>query len=140
MKGEDNNHLRVEAMKFWKILRSLIEETLPEWQDKYLSYKDLKQHLRLFYPKDDDHNPPAKRCRLDLDLHVSPDAPDCLPELSKDYFVRLLEDEVEKFNGFFAEKEEVYVIRLKVLYSFCSNLLNFFVEYGNLGIFSELRI
>ncbi|XP_041022753.1 SPX domain-containing protein 2-like [Juglans microcarpa x Juglans regia] len=102
-------------MKFWKILSSLIGETLPEWRDKYLSYKDLKKYLNRFYPKDDPNNPPAKRRRLDLDLYVSSDAPVCLPELSKDYFLRLLEDEVEKFNGFFVDKEEDYIIRVKEL-------------------------
>lgn len=29
-------------------------------------------------------------------------------------FVKLLEDELEKFNSFFVEKEEEYIIRLKV--------------------------
>ncbi|KAG6698252.1 hypothetical protein I3843_08G012100 [Carya illinoinensis] len=112
--AEEKNLVR-GVMKFWKILSSLIGETLPEWRDKYLSYKDLKKYLKRFYPKDDSGNPPAKRRRLDLDWYVSSDSPDCLPELSKDYFVRLLEGEVEKFNGFFVEKEEDYIIRLKEL-------------------------
>ncbi|CAN1828331.1 SPX domain-containing protein 1 [Linum perenne] len=30
-------------MKFWKSLSILIEDTLPEWRDKFLSYKDLKK-------------------------------------------------------------------------------------------------
>lgn len=103
-------------MKFWKILNSLIEETLPEWRDKFLSYKELKKQLKLIYPKDDDtHKMPDKRPRLDSDLNL--DAPYCPSELSKevDDFVRLLEDEIDKFNGFFVEKEEEYVIRWKVL-------------------------
>ncbi|XP_018822225.1 SPX domain-containing protein 1-like [Juglans microcarpa x Juglans regia] len=103
-------------MKFWKILNSLIEETLPEWRDKFLSYKDLKKQLKLIYPKDDDtHKMPDKRPRLDSDPNV--DASYCPPELSKevDDFVRLLEDEIDKFNGFFVDKEEEYVIRWKEL-------------------------
>ncbi|KAG6649588.1 SPX domain-containing protein 1-like [Carya illinoinensis] len=103
-------------MKFWKILNSLIEETLPDWRDKFLSYKDLKKQLKLIYPKDDDtHKMPDKRPRLDSDPNV--DASYCPPELSKevDDFVRLLEDEIEKFNGFFVDKEEEYVIRWKEL-------------------------
>ncbi|KAF5456723.1 hypothetical protein F2P56_026170, partial [Juglans regia] len=104
------------TMKFWKILNSLIEETLPEWRDKFLSYKDLKKQLKLIYPKDDDtHKMPDKRPRLDSDPNV--DASYCPPELSKevDDFVRLLEDEIDKFNGFFVDKEEEYVIRWKEL-------------------------
>ncbi|ONK73370.1 uncharacterized protein A4U43_C04F30610 [Asparagus officinalis] len=34
-------------MKFGKSLSSQIEETLPKWQDKFLSYKDLKKKLKL---------------------------------------------------------------------------------------------
>lgn len=30
-------------------------------------------------------------------------------------FLKLLEDELEKFNAFFVEKEEEYIIRLKVI-------------------------
>lgn len=30
-------------------------------------------------------------------------------------FIELLEGEIEKFNGFFVEKEEEYIIRLKVI-------------------------
>lgn len=34
-------------MKFGKRLQSQLEETLPEWRDKYLSYKQLKKRLKL---------------------------------------------------------------------------------------------
>ncbi|NP_001234034.2 IDS4-like protein [Solanum lycopersicum] len=89
-------------MKFWKILKSHIEETLPEWQDKFLSYKDLKKELKLIYPQDDR---PIKKQRLNND------------ELAKEVndFVKLLEEEIDKFNTFFVEKEEDYIIHLKVL-------------------------
>ena len=33
-------------MKFGKQLQSQIEETLLEWQDKFLSYKDLKKLVK----------------------------------------------------------------------------------------------
>lgn len=32
-------------MKFGKSLSNQIEETLPEWRDKFLSYKELKKRL-----------------------------------------------------------------------------------------------
>ncbi|CBI21037.3 unnamed protein product, partial [Vitis vinifera] len=96
-------------MKFWKSLSNLIEETLPAWRDKFLSYKDLKKQLKLIYPKADDAHP-NKRARSD---GGGGEASDVTKEVTD--FVRLLEDEIEKFNIFFVEKEEEYVIKLKEL-------------------------
>ncbi|XP_059461350.1 SPX domain-containing protein 1-like [Corylus avellana] len=98
-------------MKFWKILSSLIEETLPEWRDKFLSYKDLKKQLKLIYPKEEEEEHRNKRRRLDPES----DGPDCAPSREVVDFVRLLEVEIDKFNAFFVDKEEEYVIRLKEL-------------------------
>lgn len=33
-------------MKFGKRLRDLLEDSLPEWQDKFLAYKELKKKLK----------------------------------------------------------------------------------------------
>ncbi|XP_034684654.1 SPX domain-containing protein 1-like [Vitis riparia] len=96
-------------MKFWKSLSNLIEETLPAWRDKFLSYKDLKKQLKLIYPKADDAHP-NKRARSD---GGGGEVSDVTKEVTD--FVRLLEDEIEKFNIFFVEKEEEYVIKLKEL-------------------------
>ena len=95
-------------MKFWKSLSNLMEETLPDWRDKFLSYKDLKKQLKLIYPKEGD-KPLNKRPRLDDDQMDS-------GEVEKEVidFVRVLEDEMEKFNSFIVEKEEDYVIKWKV--------------------------
>ncbi|PRQ46369.1 putative SPX domain-containing protein [Rosa chinensis] len=92
-------------MKFGKSLSSQIDETLPEWRDKFLSYKELKKRLKLIEPKGggDSSTRPAKRPRLDGDDMSS-------EEIN---FIQLLEDELEKFNSFFVEKEEEYIIRLK---------------------------
>lgn len=105
-------------MKFSKSLGILIEEALPEWRDKFLSYKDLKKQLKLIYPKDGD-NPPNKRPRLADDRTEGGDIAGEGgegAEVSKEVtdFVKLLENEMEKFNAFFEEKEEEYVIRWKV--------------------------
>ncbi|CAK7353668.1 unnamed protein product [Dovyalis caffra] len=96
-------------MKFWKSLSNLIEETLPDWRDKFLSYKDLKKQLKSIYPKDGD-KPLNKRPRLDDDQMDS-------GEVEKEVidFVRVLEDEMEKFNAFIVEKEEDSVIKWKEL-------------------------
>lgn len=95
-----------------------IEETLPEWRDKFLSYKDLKKRLKLIVPKNNNSNNnvngggdescndrPIKRQRIDGEEAMTKEEVD---------FLRLLEDELEKFNTFFVEKEEEYIITLKV--------------------------
>ncbi|XP_022754499.1 SPX domain-containing protein 1-like isoform X2 [Durio zibethinus] len=103
-------------MKFSKSLSILIEEALPDWKDKFLSYKDLKKQLKLIYPKDGSKKQPNKRPRLD-----STDGGDggCKEEseVSKEVmdFISLLEVEIEKFNAFFVEKEEDYVIKWREL-------------------------
>ncbi|KAI4380660.1 hypothetical protein MLD38_006827 [Melastoma candidum] len=71
-------------MKFGKCLSNQIEQTFPEWRDKFISYKDLKKRLN------------SIAC-------------------DESEFVGLLEAEVEKFNSFFLEKEEDYIIHLKIL-------------------------
>ncbi|KAI3802994.1 hypothetical protein L1987_31141 [Smallanthus sonchifolius] len=101
-------------MKFGKSLSNQIGETLPEWRDKFLSYKELKKRLKLIKPQDkssDDCNRPAKRTRISDDDSTAT----ARGELSKEEidFVQLLEQEVEKFNSFFVEKEEEYIIKLK---------------------------
>ncbi|KAK3043724.1 hypothetical protein RJ639_001920 [Escallonia herrerae] len=111
-------------MKFWKSLNNLIEETLPGWQDKFLSYKDLKKQLKLIFPKDGVDSRPSKRPRFsgggggggggggeggageEEEVAVTKEVID---------FVKLLEAEIEKFNAFFVDKEEGYMIRLEVL-------------------------
>ncbi|KAA3477639.1 SPX domain-containing protein 2-like [Gossypium australe] len=100
-------------MKFCKSLSILIEEALPDWRDKFLPYKDLKKQLKLIYPKDGSEKQPHKRPRLDsLDGGDGEES-----EVSKEVmdFVLLLENEVEKFNTFFVEKEEDYVIKWREL-------------------------
>ncbi|XP_061376400.1 SPX domain-containing protein 2-like isoform X1 [Gastrolobium bilobum] len=94
-------------MKFWKILSNQIEQTLPDWRDKFLSYKDLKKQLKLITPKPKD--PSSKRRRLD-------DA-EAEGEVTKEVndFLKLLELEIDKFNAFFVENEEEYIIKWKEL-------------------------
>ncbi|XP_057508345.1 SPX domain-containing protein 1-like [Actinidia eriantha] len=100
-------------MKFGKSLSNQIEETLPEWRDKFLSYKELKKRLKLIEPRGGE-NRAAKRPRMAT-------AGDCTEgggeEMTKEEndFIELLEAELEKFNAFFVEKEEDYIIRLKDL-------------------------
>ena len=98
-------------MKFWKILSYLILQTLPDWRDKFLSYKDLKKQLKLIYPINGDHDSskPLKRPKLTTEDQNSDSV---LNEVNN--FIALLEAEIDKFNTFVVEKEEEYVIRWKV--------------------------
>ncbi|WOL09387.1 SPX domain-containing protein 5 [Canna indica] len=77
-------------MKFGKRLKKHIEETLPEWRDKFLSYKDLKKLVRL----------------------ISSGQPSSVVEAA---FIQLLDAEIDKFNAFFVEQEEEFIIRQKEL-------------------------
>ncbi|KAF7112770.1 hypothetical protein RHSIM_RhsimUnG0194200 [Rhododendron simsii] len=104
-------------MKFGKSLSNQIEETLPEWRDKFLSYKDLKKRLKLIEPKaagDAADIRAAKRPRLDC-IEGGREAAAGEMTLEESDFMELLEAELEKFNWFFVEKEEEYIIRLKDL-------------------------
>lgn len=74
-------------MKFGKRLKKQIQETLPEWCDKFLSYKDLKKLLRII----------------------------CEDGKTEAEFIHLLHAEIDKFNAFFVEKEEDFIIRQKEL-------------------------
>ncbi|XP_057468217.1 SPX domain-containing protein 1-like [Actinidia eriantha] len=108
-------------MKFSKNLSNLIEQTLPDWRDQFLSYKDLKKQLKLIYPKDGGPSTsgpyrPNKRPRLDGDAAAEEmEREEAVVAKEVIDFVRLLEDEIDKFNAFFVDKEEEYIIRLKVL-------------------------
>lgn len=108
-------------MKFGKRLSVQVEETIPEWRDKFLSYKDLKKRLKLIFPRSGGGHAGAgggergcKRARLAGEDGAGAAG---VTEEEAD-FIRLLEDEIDKFNSFFVEKEEEYIIRLKVLLPF----------------------
>ncbi|CAA6666407.1 unnamed protein product [Spirodela intermedia] len=122
-------------MKFGKRLSNQIEETLPEWRDKFLSYKDLKKRLKLIEPSSTaggvsgrDGLPPSKRPRLaptdgavaeDVSKGGDPAASalgnNAAMTAEEEGFMRLLEAELDKFNTFFVEQEEEYIIRQKEL-------------------------
>lgn len=102
------------AMKFGKNLSSQIEETLPEWRDKFLSYKDLKRRLKLISGAER----PTKRAKVADEVAAGDNAPSSTAE--EEEFMSLLEAELDKFNTFFVEKEEEYIIRQKVCGFSCS--------------------
>ncbi|XP_075510877.1 SPX domain-containing protein 4 [Primulina tabacum] len=93
-------------MKFGKEFRIHLEETLPEWRDKYLCYKLLKKLLK---------NIPEPAA-----VTLPPTGPDGaaeappLPQL-QEWFVGILNEELEKFNDFYVDKEEDFIIRFQAL-------------------------
>ncbi|XP_031474896.1 SPX domain-containing protein 3-like [Nymphaea colorata] len=94
-------------MKFGKRLKRQIEETLPEWRDKFVSYKDLKKRVRLICTtleeEANSNGPASSGC---ASTRVSEE---------EEEFIFLLNAEIEKFNAFFMEQEEEFVIRQKEL-------------------------
>ncbi|PIN10754.1 Protein involved in vacuolar polyphosphate accumulation, contains SPX domain [Handroanthus impetiginosus] len=81
-------------MKFGKRLKEQVEQSLPEWRDYFLSYKELKQLVKQISLA-----PPTLNGSLEAEAE----------------FVYLLNCEMEKFNTFFMEQEEDFVIRHQVL-------------------------
>lgn len=79
-------------MKFGKRLKKQVQESLPEWRDKFLAYKRLKRLVRLVSAAGS--SPRRRR-----------------GSAAEDTFVRLLDAEVDRFNAFFLEREEDFVIR-----------------------------
>uniref|UniRef100_A0A5B7BXU6 Putative SPX domain-containing protein 3 n=1 Tax=Davidia involucrata TaxID=16924 RepID=A0A5B7BXU6_DAVIN len=88
-------------MKFGKRLKQQIQETLPGWRDKFLSYKDLKKLVRLISSA-----PPMLNGSLEAE------------------FVYLLNNEIEKFNAFFMEQEEDFIIHHKELQQRIQRVIN----------------
>ncbi|XP_073026285.1 SPX domain-containing protein 3-like [Primulina eburnea] len=80
-------------MKFGKRLKQQIEQSLPGWRDYFLSYKDLKKLVRLISSA----SPPLECGKAEAE------------------FVCLLNDEIDKFNSFFMEQEEDFIIHHKEL-------------------------
>ncbi|OVA07787.1 SPX [Macleaya cordata] len=101
-------------MKFGKSLSNQIEETLPEWGDKFLSYKELKKRLKLIDPKVGERSNKRPRSVDEVITIVGEEEMKGMSREELD-FIRLLEAELEKFNWFFVDKEEEYIIRLKEL-------------------------
>ncbi|KAI4320421.1 hypothetical protein MLD38_033904 [Melastoma candidum] len=89
-------------MKFGKEFTTHLEETLPEWRDKFLCYKPLKKLLKQV---------PSSAGN---DLDAVGDGPP-VRDRRPDWFVRLLIVELEKFNDFYVDKEEEFVIRFQEL-------------------------
>ncbi|KAI3677340.1 hypothetical protein L1987_86965 [Smallanthus sonchifolius] len=71
----------------------------PDWRDKFLCYKDLKKQLKRIYSRDGGSN---KRMKLTDEKEI-------------DTFVQLCHEQIAKFNNFVLDKQEWYIIIIKVL-------------------------
>ncbi|KAL9251493.1 SPX domain-containing protein [Drosera capensis] len=91
-------------MKFGREFRTHLEETLPEWRDKFLCYKPLKKLIK--HTTIDDEN--AFEGKDEAAGSIS------LVQF-EEWFVRILNEELEKFNDFYVDKEEEFVIRFQEL-------------------------
>uniref|UniRef100_A0ACD5XM57 Uncharacterized protein n=1 Tax=Avena sativa TaxID=4498 RepID=A0ACD5XM57_AVESA len=79
-------------MKFGKRLKKQIEESLPEWRGQFLSYKELKRRV-----------------------NAVPSPSLAAAATAEAEFLALLDAEVDKFNAFFLEQEEEFIIRQREL-------------------------
>jgi SPX domain protein involved in polyphosphate accumulation len=91
-------------MKFGKRLKKQVEESLPEWRDKFLAYKRLKRLVRLVSATASSSSSSSPRRR---------------GSAAEAAFLRLLDAEVDRFNAFFLEREEDFVIRHRARSTFC---------------------
>ncbi|KAJ8750067.1 hypothetical protein K2173_013982 [Erythroxylum novogranatense] len=104
-------------MKFGKEFKTHLEETLPEWRDKFLCYKPLKKLLKHYPCSTADtflFRPVNHPAHADDSVVGDGRGAGSLVEL-QEWFVRILNEELEKFNDFYVDKEEDFVIRLQEL-------------------------
>ncbi|KAL0429058.1 UNVERIFIED_CONTAM: SPX domain-containing protein 3 [Sesamum radiatum] len=97
-------------MKFGKRLKQQIEQSLPGWQDNFLSYKELKKLLRRLISSSSSSSSSSEYCGGNSKAEAE--------------FVYLLNNEMEKFNAFFLEQEEDFVIRHKELTQRIERVIN----------------
>ncbi|KAH9615972.1 hypothetical protein KSS87_023243 [Heliosperma pusillum] len=104
-------------MKFGKEFRIHLEETLPEWKDKFLSYKPLKKLLKHFHNNTNNNNININNNAVNNygSGSSSSSGRKMTVEEFQVWFVRLLNEELDKFNDFYVEKEEDFVIRFQEL-------------------------
>ncbi|KAJ9173259.1 hypothetical protein P3X46_016415 [Hevea brasiliensis] len=124
-------------MKFGKDFKTHLEETLPEWRDKFLCYKPLKKLLKQFPATSDvsltlrptfllqqfsplpnvvasSASPPVD-APASVHHHHPESATDSSLVLLQEWFIRILNEELDKFNDFFVDKEEEFIIRFQEL-------------------------
>ncbi|RWW08979.1 hypothetical protein GW17_00027557 [Ensete ventricosum] len=92
-------------MKFGKDFRRYLEQTLPEWRDKFLPYKLLKKLIKHLPRPPQAEGPPRPTGGAARPLAAVLDA----------WFAAVLNEQLKKFNDFFIDKEEDFVIWSQVI-------------------------
>ncbi|KAK3278672.1 SPX domain-containing protein [Cymbomonas tetramitiformis] len=96
-------------MKFGKNLQLAMMESLPEYRDKFLSYKQLKKILKSVPPASERPTQSSERDE------TGSERPSAKPSDEERHFIVLLNEDLQTFNNFFMEKEEEYVMQLASL-------------------------
>ncbi|CAA6668832.1 unnamed protein product [Spirodela intermedia] len=106
-------------MKFGKEFRIHLEETLPEWRDKFLCYKPSRSSSSPSRPRSSSapraRRPRGRRRRQPVGASAGRTGLSRPPAAVEEWFVGILNDELDKFNDFYVDKEEEFVIRLQEL-------------------------
>ncbi|XP_044483961.1 SPX domain-containing protein 2-like [Mangifera indica] len=107
-------------MKYGKRLRNEVERSFPEWRGEFISYKQLKKQLNLIDPV----SRPRKRPRISIgEIFDTGYGRNDVNSMTVNVgFTRLLDEEMQKVNTFYIDKEEDYIIRLKELQDMEANL------------------
>lgn len=109
-------------MKFGKQLRSIVDYSYPEWQPNFMSYKELKK--RIVHNRDgvsesstcaDDGESESTMATSTITTPNPLTAAEKLNESAE--FFEFLQQEVDKVNDFFLEKQEDFVIEHQQLSS-----------------------
>ncbi|KAK7256548.1 hypothetical protein RIF29_30001 [Crotalaria pallida] len=99
-------------MKFGKLLKQQVQVTLPDWRDKFLSYKQLKMLVRLM----------QAAAALNGSLEFGK---------AEAVFFYLLNSEIDKFKDFFIDKEEEFIILHKELQQRNKEVVDLFGPNGS---------
>lgn len=110
-----------------------MEETIPEWRDKFLCYKLLKKLLKLLPTAAVDALPPPFNFHQRLSDGGWPRASRPLGDL-QDWFVGILNDELDKLNDFYVDKEEDFIIRFQVLQVVGFSFISMHINTNSMGL------
>lgn len=113
-------------MKFGKLLKTWAAEEEPENSELVLRFKDLKKQLKLVKPAEQDATDlailsdlrePSGNTPLDSTRQIKAASAMATPPVSNEerLFFQTLKEDLDKFNEFFIDKEEDFIIRIQAL-------------------------
>uniref|UniRef100_A0A7S0V5U9 SPX domain-containing protein n=1 Tax=Polytomella parva TaxID=51329 RepID=A0A7S0V5U9_9CHLO len=106
-------------MKFGKVLKTTSETLFPELTDLFLRYKELKKQLKEIPPAGQGNasSDASGATANSFESSTGENGEHLMPNLSPEeqLFINTLNEDLQRFNSFFIEKEEDAVIRLQTL-------------------------